>query len=410
MIRRVAGLGVVFALTLLGCQSAPRGPSQTTSGISVAKLVDSDKVDDAVPVVDVALCEALVKQLGRPGAADRPSSGGYNILALSGGGAYGAYSAGVLAGWAEAGTRPTFDVVTGISTGALIATLAFIGPSRDPDLRRFYTTVSNKDIYTQHRPEVAGLLGESLADSKPLECLIDAVADERLMAEVAAAHQAGRRLYVGTTHIDSRRLVVWDMGAIATRGGPVYLTLFRKILLASASIPGFFPPVRVPVEVDGAAFEELHVDGGVTAAVFFRPPVVSRANASDLGERPLAGSNLYVIVAGKLFADPGRVERKFIQIAADSISALTYAQTRGDLFQLFALSLVGKMNYHLTSIPPDAPAPASATTFDPPELVALFELGRSHGKAGNSWRSAPPGLAPGEFVPTRSSPFLKTIP
>src|SRR5205085_3021207 len=178
-----------------------------------------------------------------------------------------------------------------------------------------------------------------------------------------AEHRKGRRLYVGTTHLDSKRLVVWDMGAIAARGGPVYLALFRKVLLASASIPGFFPPVRLPVTVDGKSYEELHVDGGVTAALFFRPPVVQPEEAARLGEHPLAGSNVYIIVAGKLFADPGCADRKFTRIAADSISALLYSQTRGDLFQLYALSLVGRMNYHLTAIPANAPAPADATTF-----------------------------------------------
>ena len=362
MVRRGLMLCAVLAAAPAGCTSAPRGACQTTNMLPVTELVDRDRVDDAVPAVDVALCEALAAGVSRPTAPADPTARRFNVLVLSGGGAYGAYPAGILCGWTEAGTRPSFDVVTGVSTGALVATLAFLGPSRDADLRRVYTTVTSKDVFEERRPEVAGVLGESLADSKPLERLINSVADERLLAEVAAEHAKGRRLYVGTTHLDSRRLIVWDMGAIATRGGPVYLTLFRKVLLASASIPGFFPPVRVPVEVDGKAYEELHVDGGVTAALFFRPPVVPPGQVAALGDHPLAGSNLYVIVAGKLFADPGCVDRRFTRIAADSISALLYAQTRGDLFQMFALCLAGRMNYHLTGIPADAPAPADATS------------------------------------------------
>src|SRR5207248_4738421 len=301
MVRRGLMLCAVLAAAPAGCTSAPRGACQTTNMLPVTELVDRDRVDDAVPAVDVALCEALAAGVSRPTAPADPTARRFNVLVLSGGGAYGAYPAGILCGWTEAGTRPGFDVVTGVSTGALVATLAFLGPSRDADLRRVYTTVTSKDVFEERRPEVAGVLGESLADSKPLERLINSVADERLLAEVAAEHAKGRRLYVGTTHLDSRRLIVWDMGAIATRGGPVYLTLFRKVLLASASIPGFFPPVRVPVEVDGKAYEELHVDGGVTAALFFRPPVVPPGQVAALGDHPLAGSNLYVIVAGKLF-------------------------------------------------------------------------------------------------------------
>src|SRR5437764_1346302 len=136
---------------------------------------------------------------------------------------------------------------------------AFLGPDFDPGLRRFYTTVTNRDVYTK-RYEVTGLLSDSLADSTPLANMIAVVADEALLKKVAAEHAKGRRLYVGTTHLDSRRLVVWDMGAIASRGRPEDLELFRKVLLASASIPGFFPPVPLPVEVDGTTVEALHVD------------------------------------------------------------------------------------------------------------------------------------------------------
>ena len=406
MIRRRVVFGVVLAAALPACNAAPRGACQTTNRVPVTDLVDRESVDPFVPVVDVALCEALARQMTRPAMGIPESGRRFNALVLSGGGAYGAYSAGVLCGWTESGTRPRFDVVTGISTGALVATLAYLGPDRDPELRRFYTSVTNKDIFAEKRPEAAGLLGESLNDSKPLEHLINTVADEKLLAEVAAEHRKGRRLYVGTTHLDSKRLVVWDMGAIATRGGPVYLTLFRKVLLASASIPGFFPPVRLPVTVDGQAYEELHVDGGVTAALFFRPPVVAPEDLAKLGEHPLAGSDVYIIVAGKLFADPGCVDRRFTKIAADSISALLYSQTRGDLFQLYALSRVGQMNYHLTAIPANASAPPDSTTFNPPELTRLFELGREEAKGTTPWRSMPPGLVAGEQVPIRSTPFL----
>jgi predicted acylesterase/phospholipase RssA len=400
----------ILAAALAGCQAAPRGACQTNNRLPVTELVDRERVDDAVPLVDVALCEALAARVNHSAnPADAPARC-FNVLVLSGGGAYGAYPAGILCGWAEAGTRPSFDVVTGVSTGALVATLAFLGPARDPDLRRFYTTVTNKDVFAERRPEIAGVLGESLADSAPLERLINSVADERLLAEVAAEHAKGRRLYVGTTHLDSRRLVVWDMGAIATRGGPVYLGLFRKVLLASASIPGFFPPVRVPVEVDGQAYEELHVDGGVTAALFFRPPVVKPDQVPPASEHPLAGSNVYIIVAGKLFADPGCVSRRFTSIAANSISALLYAQTRGDLFQLFALCLAGRMKYNLTGIPAGAPAPADSTTFDPAEMTRLFEYGRQSARAGSPWRSNPPGLAQGEQVPVRSDVLLTVRP
>ncbi|MGL4421033.1 MAG: patatin-like phospholipase family protein, partial [Gemmataceae bacterium] len=269
----------------------------------------------------------------------------------------------------------------------------------------FYTTVTNDDIY-QKRYDAQLLFADAVADSTPLAKIIASVVDEALLKKVAVEYAKGRRLYIGTTHLDSRRLVQWDMGAIAQRGTPQDLELFRKVILASASIPGFFPPVRLPVTVDGKVTEELHVDGGVTASLFFVSPRVQPAVRPMLGQHPMQGSNLYIVVAGKLYADPDCVKPKILPIASGSISSLLYASTRGDLFQMFALCLATKMNYHLTSVGPEVPIPADATTFDPVEMTALFEAGRKASLNGGQWRSTPPGLEPGEVVPPRAGTWL----
>lgn len=395
-------------LLLPACTSTPTRNCPNPTPISGYTDVMAQD-DPTVPVLDVKLTEELARKMGRPGAPPGLGRKPFEVLVLSGGGSYGAYSAGLLCGWSELGTRPAFDVVTGVSTGSLVATMAFLGPEYDGALKHFYTTVSDKDIYIK-KYDLEGLLSDSLADSKPLFKLISAVVDEKLLAKVAVEHAKGRRLYVGTTHLDSRRLVQWDMGAIATRGSPLDLDLFRRILLASASIPGFFPPVPVPVTVDGKVSEELHVDGGVTASLFFVPPRVPVAERAKLGSEPLAGANLYIVVAGKLYAEPACVERKFIKIAQDSISALLYAQARGDLFQLFALCLATKMNYYLTAVPADVPAPAEATSFNPVEMTRLFESGKKAATNGHMWRNTPPGLEPGELVPPRSGTWFITGP
>jgi predicted acylesterase/phospholipase RssA len=382
-------------------------------------LIDPHIGQDTVPVLDVKLCEALAAQrhqsvvsvsartAGRSENQTQASKRQFNVLVLSGGGAYGAYSAGVLAGWTETGTRPTFDVVTGISTGALVATLAFLGPERDSDLKRFYTTITDDDIYSR-KSDLAALFSDSFRESKPLAKLIEAVVDAKMLKDIAAEHAKGRRLYVGTTHLDARRLVVWDMGEIARRGTPADLVLFRRLLLASASIPGFFPPVPIDVEVDGQPAEELHVDGGVIASLFFRPPHVTRAERRALGERPLDGSNVYIVVAGKLYADPGCVERRLIPIAADSITALLYSKCRADLFQLYALALSTGMNYHVTAVPPELDVPRDATSFDPKVMTWMYEVGREQALSGRGWRSNPPGTQPGEEVPVRGGTKLVT--
>jgi predicted acylesterase/phospholipase RssA len=402
--RRALALTAVVAVSLIGCRGfGSRGTGCPAPG-PVTGLVDREAPADSAPVVNLATAVPPAAAPPPPGA-QRP----FNILVLSAGGAYGAYQAGVLAGWSEAGTRPPFDVVTGVSTGALVATLAFVGPDRDPELKRFYTRVTERDVFAR-RPQLSAFVSDALADSRPLERLIDQAVDADLLRQIAAEHAKGRRLYVGTTHLDARRLVVWDMGAIAGRGRPEDLALFRKVLLASASLPGLLPPVAIPVEVDGKKYEELHVDGGVTASLFFRPPQVPREERARLGDRPLAGSNVYVIVAGKLYPDPEPVQPRFLSIVNSSVSALLHAQTRGDLYEVYALALATGMNYHVAAVPQEARAPASSTTFEPAAMSRLYEAGRRQAALPELWRTVPPGTRPGERVPVRGGIHLTPVP
>ena len=399
-----------LALAVPACQSGPGRDCTMVNRVPVTDLVDPEHETDTVPVLSIRAVDALAarpprSELTQVSATTEKKP--FNVLVLSGGGAYGAYSAGVLAGWTESGTRPDFDVVTGVSTGALVATLAFLGPEWDPALKRFYTNVTDKDVYAR-KSDIVALFSDSFRESEPLANLIRWVVDERILAAIAAEHAKGRRLYVGTTHLDARRLVVWDMGEIASRGRPEDLALFRKVLLASASIPGFFPPVPINVEIDGKPAEELHVDGGVTASLFFRSPQVPPNQLRQFGDRPLDGSNMYILVAGKLYADPGCVERRLLPIAADSISALLYSQSRGDLFQLYALSLATGMNYRMTSIPADLDVPIDATSFDPKVMGWLYQQGYEQARSGKLWRTTPPGTEPGEEVPIRGGTQLRS--
>jgi Patatin-like phospholipase len=401
-------LVVAFVAGLIpACSSGPERNCDAVGKTPITELVDPSLGQDTVPVLDLKLTDELAQQTQTSKTVPVSVSPGhreFNTLVLSGGGAYGAYSAGVLTGWTESGTRPSFDVVTGVSTGALVATLAFLGSDMDPFLKRFYTTVTDADVYAR-KSNLAALLSDSFRESKPLAKMIEAVISPDLLKKIAAEHTKGRRLYVGTTCLDARRLVVWDMGEMAKRGD---IELFRKVLLASASIPGYFPPVAIDVVIDGKPAEELHVDGGVTASLFFRSPHASPGQLRRLGEKPLEGSNMYIIVAGKFYADPGCVERKLIPIAADSISALLYAKCRSDLFQLYALALATGMNYRVTAVPPDASVPQDATSFDPTAMTSLFELGRKQASGGKFWRASPPGTQPGEEVPVRGGIQLQS--
>ena len=311
----------------------------------------------------------------------------HNILVLSGGGVFGAYPAGILCGWSESkktpqeGGRPSFDVVTGISTGALIAPLAFLGRDYDQTMKELYTTIQNDDVF-KIRKSIRSLFAESLADNTPLKRRIEQILTFDLMAKVAAENEKGRRLYVGTTNLDTKRLVVWDLGAIAAKGTPEARQLMVDVILASAAIPGFFPSVRFNVNIDGRAYEEMHVDGGVSRAMFFRPPYYPPDNPDLAGANSLAGSNLFALVAGKAYPDPEGVKPQTIAVVGASVSNLLYVTARGDLYRFYTYSMLSGMDFFLSAIPPDLKVTNSSTNFDPVETTKMFEAGYQLAKEG----------------------------
>lgn len=328
-----------------------------------------------------------------------------SILIISGGGSYGAYPAGVLVGWTTTGTRPQFDVVTGISTGALIAAFAFLGTTEDANLQEAYTTLRNSDVYKRNRI-LPGILSEALADTAPLQKLIANLTTEERIQRYACEHQKGRRFYVGTTDLDARRAVEWDMGAIASRGTPESRELFRKVILASAAIPGFFPPVRIEVTVDGKRYVERHIDGGTTSSMFFAPPWVPREQRDSLPTGWLYGSDMYILVAGKMYPDPAPVKPRTFAIASSAISTIVYDQTRSDLHKLFLLSAMTGMSYNVSVTPRDVVVPESSTEFDPAEMTRLFNEGVRWAQSGPPWRITPPGNEPGEGAKYRAGTVL----
>jgi predicted acylesterase/phospholipase RssA len=321
-----------------------------------------------------------------------------NVLAMSGGGIYGAFDVGVLAGWNAAGTRPVFDVVTGISTGALIATFAFLGPQYDSFLQDAYVNTTSQEIY-QRRRLLAILRSDSVASSVPLQRKIMEAITPEVLAEVAREHAAGRRLYIGTTNLDTRRLVIWDMGAIAASRSPDALRLYQKIVLASASVPGFFPPVYFDVEFDGKRYQEIHVDGGATAAVFVRPYML-RLRAEEPQAR--VGSKLFVISSGKLFADPECVEPTLRRISSSAISTLLYAGSRGDIYRIHDLALATGSEFKLIAVPQEFPLDPNSLYVDRAQMRRLYDVGYQMGVTGQGWLDAPPDLDGGDLGPPRA--------
>jgi len=316
-------------------------------------------------------------------------------LSISGGGQDGAFAAGLLNGWTERGDRPTFQMVTGISTGSLIAPFAFLGPSYDPVLRQAYTTVSDKDIFTK-RPITAALFGDAMRDTSPMARTVAHYVTRQLLDEIAVEYAKGRLLLIGTTDLDSREPVFWNMGAIASNQSPAALTLFRKIVLASAAIPAAFPPVMIDVTVNGHHYQEMHVDGGATRQVFLYPRNVhlgeSTVTTNDDRDR-----SVYIIRNARLDPDWASTDRRTLSIAARSISALIQTQGMGDMYREYLTSLRDGIHYNLTFIPSDF-ADTHASDFDPVYMEKLFERGHAMALSGTEWLKAPPGYEPGELV------------
>jgi predicted acylesterase/phospholipase RssA len=305
-----------------------------------------------------------------------------NILVLSGGGADGAFGAGVLVGWSETGLRPRFDVVTGVSTGALMATLVFLGSEYDSVLKDVYTTVDSDDIYK--KKGIKAVFSDSLLDYTPLKDKVESLVTDELLDRVAREHNAGRRLYVATTNLDSGDVVVWDMGFIAASGHPDRIKFYQQVLLASAAVPGLFKPVYIRPSESSKA-RQMHVDGGVKAPVLLRAFML---------KQPAARRSVYVIVNSqmKLLNADKAVEPEVLDISRKSITELLRGLLQRTVYQTYVTARQSKASFNLISIPDNAPAAKDGLTFEPAVMQRQYELGRDFGRAGGGWMSEPPRL------------------
>src|SRR6202049_3831257 len=312
-------------------------------------------------------------------------AGPLSYLALSGGGADGAYGAGVLNGWTAAGTRPQFSVVSGVSTGALIAPFAFLGPAYDATLRDVYTSGIAESLLDT--PSIVhALFGSGLFGNTRLRELVARYIGQDMLAAIAAEHAKGRRLLVVTTNLDTQRTVIWDMGRIAAIGSPQALDLFRDVLAASASLPVVFPPMLIDAEANGHRFQEMHVDGGVTAPVLTLPEAfLLRNGAFARGLR----MNIYVLVNDKVERDFQLVQNSTIGIAARASGSVIKTQIRSVLFETYDSARRNNFGFNLTYIARDFPSPGSSG-FETSYMRSLYQYGFDQANSGHFWAKAPP--------------------
>ena len=389
--RALAMLAIVAGV--IGCASSTIRipvPVELADEVEVAGVGHVRAWGDA-PMKNI---ERLAKRRRKQMLATRPAflkkrSQTISYLAISGGGSNGAFGAGLLNGWTASGKRPEFEIVSGVSTGALIAPFAFLGPKYDKPLREIYTLYSTKDIL---EPQIlAGLLGgNAVSSTKPLARLIAHYVDRDFMAAIAREHAKGRRLLIGTTNLDAERPVIWDMGGIAQRNSDEALQLFRDVLLASAALPGLFPPVYVKVTSAGKTYEEMHVDGGTTENAFLLPVDLDLKRYDKInGVR--WKRRIYIIANDKTDPSPEDVNGSALDIAGRSIATLIKQQTEGDLIKLYLRAKDNKIDYNVASIPVGF-TEKSSEPFDTKYMTKLYELGFKLGKEGVRWRKKPPGV------------------
>ena len=367
---------VVFSCVVLQACSHPERIAPPAQDIALeAVVLDTPRIRfwpalQATEFFEEGL-QALEREMAELNVSNYSDLPPTNYLAVSGGGADGAFGAGFLVGWTEAGTRPEFKIVTGVSTGALIAPFAFLGPVYDEVLREVYTTISADNVF-KARALTAALFDDAMADTTPLFGLISDRINDDVLTAIAREYARGRLLLIGTTNLDVGKPVIWNIGAIASSGLPGARDLVSKILLASTAIPGVFPPVMIDVEVDGKQYQEMHVDGGAIAQLFLYPSAAGEM-AIDAGiERK---RRAFIIRNASLGDDWVHVDRQTLDIARRSISLMIFMSGLNDLIRTYFITKRDGVDYNLAYIDDDFEPPEHDGDFDPVYMNALFDYG-----------------------------------
>jgi hypothetical protein len=317
----------------------------------------------------------------------------YPVLVLSGGGAYGAYGAGLLCGWTARGTRPTFRIVTGVSTGALTATQAFLGPAHDAAIRKAYTSISSEDIFSMRSLPTVPSKG-SLADTSPLRKLLEQWDTPGVLDAVAAEHRKGRRLYVSTTNLDEHAFTIWDMGAIAASGRPDRRKRYLDVLQAAASIPVLFPPVYITVEQGGRQLTQMHTDT-LHEGAFFREAMLHQDPVylalHEAHEPPAV--KLYVVANYPVKHPQKTPLEPDLRSVGNAVVDIVMGQLiYGSLLRIYLLTRQVPMELNISVLPGHLTLKKGAIDFDQQQMNKIYDFGFQLAKSGDPWKKHPPRL------------------
>ena len=382
-----------LAVLLAGCSTPTRGtavPLDRTTQASVLGIPN----ERFFPLYGTAPLEtefaAAADRLRRAqGLASNAPLPEVHLLAVSGGGENGAFGAGLLCGWSDNGTRPVFELVTGVSTGALTAPFAYLGSSYDPQLRAVYTELKPTNVLLK-RYFTAALFDDAMADNSPLFKTISGYLNETMLAALAQGYDEGRLLLIGTTDLDAQQPVMWNVGAIAKSGHPRALDTIRRILLASAAIPGAFPPTMFDVTLDGTSYQEMHVDGGAFAQAFLYPAGLTRQRRVRMTNgQVVVPAVAYVVRNGRLDPEWATTERSTLGIAGRAIATMIAASGLNDILRMYNTTQRDGIGFNLACIGADftqkLPEP-----FDQGYMRALFDYGYQRARRGYDWSKTPP--------------------
>ncbi|WP_405235155.1 patatin-like phospholipase family protein [Lentisalinibacter orientalis] len=377
-------LAVLVVLSVCGCAAQPERinplPPESVGLADIPGIPHARQWGDEPP-------EEIEGWLQLPEDVLRERHGGvmgreHDYLVISGGGGNGAFGAGLLAGWSANGSRPEFQIVSGISTGSLIAPFAFLGPAHDATLKEMYTRYSTEDL-VEYRSVIGIVRGDAALSTERLRELIARYVNDGVIDAIAAEGKRGRSLFVGTTNLDAGRPVVWDITRIAASPSPGARDLIHDIILASAAIPGAFPPVIVEVEAGGVRYDEMHVDGGVTSQLFLASTGIDWRDVHEkLGVQ--GDPDLYVIRNSRIRPAPEAVQRRLIPVLGRTVSTLINSQGIGDIAKLYAMSAEHGFNFQLAYIPASFEGEPQET-FDREYMGRLFEFGYELARADEAW-------------------------
>lgn len=384
---------------VVGCATLPR---KSAPPLSVTAGRPDGLSPTVRPVIDEQLLRSQAGEVLRR-ARDAATDGTFDILALSGGGAGGAFGAGALVGLSRRGARPQFEIVTGISAGALIAPFAFLGSAWDESLTEALDGARTGNLLKKRTLDV--LFRPSLYRGKPLAKFVDQIIPDRMIDAIADEAAKGRILLVATTDLDKQAAVIWNMGTIARERGPASKNLFRRVLTASSSVPGIFPPVLIHVMEDHTWFDEMHVDGGTTMP-FFIAPEIAQILPSQFAD--LAGANVYVLMNTQVGGSPETSPGRLGPLVARSFSTVLMSMARTELELASAFAREHAMNLKLTAIPMDYPF-GGLIDFNPLTMDALFEYGVRCGTSGLLWTTPVDALHHAEKAVARIAEKTTTV-